>query len=299
VSPEHFAEHLSVLEQVATPVRLSDLVQAAADHVLPRRAVAITFDDGYVDNLYAAKPLLERFEIPATVFVSSGHVDSHTEFWWDELERIIFTPGRLPAELTLSVDQDELTWAYAPERCPSDIRRPTAVWHLGEPEISSRQLLYRLMYTQLRGLPNQTKQSVLSRLRVWSGIGQEVRPSHRTLTTPEVVALADGGLIEVGAHSVSHSALAQVALEGQWYEISGCRTHLEAIVGRPVLSFSYPHGSRTPTTDRMVREAGYLRACTSRTAMVRAGTDAFSLPRVEMRDEGKVAFARRLQSWVG
>ena len=48
----------------------------------------MTFDDGYRDNVHVAKPLLERFEIPATVFVVSAYVDSDRDFWWDELAEL-------------------------------------------------------------------------------------------------------------------------------------------------------------------------------------------------------------------
>src|SRR6266487_2262873 len=87
VSPENFAEHLLELRKRIHPLRLSELVQHLKDGSLPDKSVAITFDDGYADNLYAAKPLLEKYEIPATVFVCTGYVGK--EFWWDELERLV------------------------------------------------------------------------------------------------------------------------------------------------------------------------------------------------------------------
>ena len=49
----------------------------------------VTFDDGYADNLYEALPVLQRFDIPATVFVSTDAVVQAREFWWDELERLV------------------------------------------------------------------------------------------------------------------------------------------------------------------------------------------------------------------
>jgi peptidoglycan/xylan/chitin deacetylase (PgdA/CDA1 family) len=88
VTPEHFDEHLRVLGATCTPVAYADVPSLLrTPRRLPERAVAVTFDDGYRDNLHAAKPLLERHGVPATVFVASGYVGSGRAFWWDELER--------------------------------------------------------------------------------------------------------------------------------------------------------------------------------------------------------------------
>src|SRR5437773_7329055 len=110
VTPQHFAEHLEVLRQQSRPMHLQQLVSRLRDGNLPRHAVAITFDDGYADNLLQAKPALERYDIPATVFVATGNIEQAHEFWWDELERLLLQPGTLPEELRLSIDGKTYRW---------------------------------------------------------------------------------------------------------------------------------------------------------------------------------------------
>ena len=85
VTPEHFEQQLAVLRRRFAPLRLRDLLESPPRFRHP--AVAVTFDDGYADNLHAALPLLERFGIPATFFVTSGMLGGEREFWWDTLER--------------------------------------------------------------------------------------------------------------------------------------------------------------------------------------------------------------------
>jgi peptidoglycan/xylan/chitin deacetylase (PgdA/CDA1 family) len=81
VSPENFAGQMEVVRSAATPVALGELRAGS-------RRVAVTFDDGYRDNLTTAEPILNAAGVPATVFVTSGPVDDGRELWWDELVRL-------------------------------------------------------------------------------------------------------------------------------------------------------------------------------------------------------------------
>ncbi|RKM60413.1 polysaccharide deacetylase family protein [Butyrivibrio sp. CB08] len=53
------------------------------------KTLVITFDDGYWDNVEYALPILEKYKVPATVFVSTGNLDTPNEFWWDRLARLV------------------------------------------------------------------------------------------------------------------------------------------------------------------------------------------------------------------
>ena len=75
VSSQHFEDHLQIITQFYRPQHLANITQhLSLGHTIPRRSVIITFDDGYADNLHHAKPLLEQYRIPATVFVSPGEL---------------------------------------------------------------------------------------------------------------------------------------------------------------------------------------------------------------------------------
>src|SRR5215217_830545 len=110
VSPCHFAEHLEILQQYNRPVRLQQVSEALRQKELPDRSVVITFDDGYADNLYNAKPALERYNVPATFFLTTGYIGHKREFWWDELDRLLLQPAKLPNTLRLSVNGSTYQW---------------------------------------------------------------------------------------------------------------------------------------------------------------------------------------------
>ena len=103
VTPENFAAHLDILREFAAPMSLADLVRATRSSTAPANAVAITFDDGYADNLEFAGPLLHARQIPATVFVATAGSENACEFFWDDLDGIFLQPGRLPESLRLQI----------------------------------------------------------------------------------------------------------------------------------------------------------------------------------------------------
>ena len=79
------------------------LLGLGAETALGKPHSAITFDDGYADNYLQAKPLLEKAETPATVFVTAGSLNATAELWWDALDRIFIQSGPLPADLPLQI----------------------------------------------------------------------------------------------------------------------------------------------------------------------------------------------------
>jgi peptidoglycan/xylan/chitin deacetylase (PgdA/CDA1 family) len=93
VDPEHFAEQVVLLRDRYRVMSLADLRRALARQERLSRAVVLTFDDGYRDNLLVAKPLLEQHGLPATVFVTTGYVGSGRDFWWDDLEAVCAQAG--------------------------------------------------------------------------------------------------------------------------------------------------------------------------------------------------------------
>jgi peptidoglycan/xylan/chitin deacetylase (PgdA/CDA1 family) len=301
VKPRHFAEHLEVLKKHSYPVPLQQLVQAVQDRKSLNRSVAITFDDGYADNLYNAKPLLEQHNIPATVFVSTGYLEHERESWWDELERLLLQPGTLPKTLCLSINGNTYEWdlgeaAYYSEDAYQ--RHCTWTWCTPkEADPSPRQSLYRTLYQLLRPLVPNERQKLMDQIITWSGAESGSRSTHRFLSPEEVYALDQGSLIEVGAHTVSHPFLSTLSVAKQQYELQHSKTRLEEIIERPVNSFAYPHGDYTAETAALAREVGFVCACSTIPSKVRRNIDCFELPRLVVQDWDGEEFARQLSRW--
>lgn len=297
VSPRHFAEHLEVLRKHSQPRPLAQTVNAI-QHQVPQwgRTLVVTFDDGYADNLYHAAPLLDRYDVPATVFLTSGYIGGAREFWWDALERILLGPEVLPAELRLTaagrISERSLGEAryYAQDARRSDCKRRHGT-------ASGRYELYRAVHRVLQPLCEEERLSVLSDLSDWSGVAMSVRDSHRCLSPDDVMALARRELIELGAHTVTHPALPALPEASQREEIRQCKLELEQLLGRPVTSFAYPYGQYAAKTAALVREEGFSSSCSTQAGFVNRQTDLFCLPRIRVEDWDGEGLARMLSDW--
>lgn len=298
VSPHYFAEHLEILQQRARPVRLQQLAQGLVSGGLTNRSVVITFDDGYADNLHAAKPLLERYGIPATVFLTTGYLGHEREFWWDRLERVLLEPGTLPESLRLSINGGTYRWELGETAHYSeDVARRHRSWKAGEGAPTARHSLYVSLWELLSSLAEGERWHVLDEIMAWGSAESASRSGHRPLSPEEAVDLAQGELIEVGAHTVTHPALSKLSTASQRAEILESKIRLQETLNLPVTSFSYPYGNRSAETVAIVREAGFACACSNVAGVVGRSTDLFQLPRIPVQDWDGDRFAKWLSRW--
>jgi peptidoglycan/xylan/chitin deacetylase (PgdA/CDA1 family) len=290
VHPERFAQQLEVIRSSFEPLPLGELVRTLRHGAVPRHSVCITFDDGYRDNLYAAKPLLERYEVPATVFVVSGYVDSGRDFWWDELEQICFNSS-LPSHIRIKTARQILEWSRT-----GGGRRSWRKWRAWRRPRTDRQRLYAFLYWKLRAMSQEERSHVLAKLREMSGT---IQSEPLTSTAEEIRQLAEGPFVEIGAHSVGHPVLTALDRAQQRAEIEGSKESLESMIGMPIEAFSYPYSQYDEQTIACVRAAGFICAgAGSQTDTVTALTEPYALPRLPVQDWTGTELARRLSAML-
>jgi peptidoglycan/xylan/chitin deacetylase (PgdA/CDA1 family) len=277
VAPERFAEQLAVLRGRWRPAPLEAVIAGEAGP----HAVAITFDDGYHDNLAAALPALRDAGMPATLFASTGHVASGEGFWWDEVTRLLAEPG--DAVLEMALPEGVRAWA------PRDgVQRDVVRGHV---------------HAALQTRDRATIAAALAALRRWAGFGPAPAPPperDRPLTVDELRALASAGPFDVQAHGRTHISLAHAPAASRAAELAGSAEDLEGWLGRAPTTFSYPFGVPGADVDEATRAAaraaGYRAATVNAPGLVRAGGDRFALPRLAVPDVDGAAFARWLSA---
>jgi peptidoglycan/xylan/chitin deacetylase (PgdA/CDA1 family) len=256
---------------------LAEAVERLHCGTLPQRAACVTFDDGYVDNIKVALPILRQWGIPATFFIASGYLDGG-RMWNDTV---------IEAVRLASGDVLDLEWVG-----------------LGRLPIDTLEQRYQTMLTLLSKLKYLHKEERERRVGAIADAVAAELPNDLMMRAEDVRALAASGM-EVGAHTVSHPILNSVPDDQAHYEIESSRQRLAEITGKPVQLFAYPNGKPGSDYDlrhvHLVRELGFRGAVSTAWGAATRSTDLFQLPRFTPWDRTPTLFlARLLQNyWRG
>ena len=255
VSPSHFEQHLDVLR--------SDWHVVPLELATEPGTVALTFDDGYHDCLDAGD-ILDG--LPATLFVSTGHIEEGRPFWWDEVRRALAAgEGRL-----------RLEGGEWPTR--SEIER-------------------RTLSALLQAKAPEEIEAILAELRAWAGVPAGPLPEDRPLAVDELRTAP----FAIGAHTRDHASLRRLSPERQHEQAVRSRDDLSQWLGRAPDAFSYPFGALGADWDERsaqeVARAGFTMAVGNMPGVVTRETDRLMLPRITAPDVDGDAFAPWLKTY--
>ncbi len=270
VPAAQFEEHLAWLSRECHVIPLDQLL-AAASVELPDRAVAITFDDGYRDILEVAAPLLQRWQLPATVFATCRWLEEYGEYWWDTLEGALLQTGT-PAELTLDVNGSVQRFSAS---TPPDRRAAHDALHM------------RLVHAAL-----EEREAIVSQIARWAGRVPDAR--RRPLVADELRQLACLPGLAIGAHGVNHLAVPDQSPEVQRVEVLDSARHLQHVLGKPVTTVAFPYGSVDRTSADLAR-TNFLWSFACGDYAVRSSFDAARVPRFEVRRSAARALSQHLE----
>ncbi len=236
VSPEDFDRQMALMARHFTPLSASEMAAMIdGDRPWPRHPAAITFDDGYKDNLTEALPILQKHGLKATFFVTAGAVEQRQLFWWDYIWYAV-----------MHCRDPLLRMAYPePAAFPTD-------------SLAARRITAEALISMVKSAPDVD----LSRLKeALAEAGHEEAPERamaeaNVLTWDDVRALLAAGM-EVGSHSLSHRVLSHLPEAGLASELQGSKSLLEKRLGAKVMSLAYPAGGVRPHVRRAAAAAGY------------------------------------------
>ena len=269
ITQQAFAKHLRVLRRWFSVLPLSQAWRRTREHALPARAVAITFDDGYADNVELALPILKREGLPATFFVATGFLDGG-RMWNDTIIESLRV-ARAPLDLR-DLDGGLLTSEDMTARAEA-VERVIRAWKRLPP--AERQRRVDALAERARAKP----------------------PDDLMMTSAQVAELARSGM-EVGAHTVSHPILRSITDDAAAKEMRDSRATLETLTGAQVTTFAYPNGRLGDDYDtrhaEIAKRVGFELAVSTNGGTARADSDAYQLPRFGPWGESNWRFATRL-----
>ncbi|WP_081890797.1 polysaccharide deacetylase family protein [Porticoccus hydrocarbonoclasticus] len=264
-----FDWHMELLARYFNPLSLSDAIARLDNNDLPERAVCVTFDDGYANNAECALPVLQRWSIPATVFISTGFLNGGL-MWNDAV-----------IEALRIAESDEF-----------DLRSlGLATYDLAD--FHHRRQAAGQIIREIKHWPPEKRAEAIRVIECMVG----PLPENMMLTNDQVKQLSDAG-IEIGAHTRTHPILAMLKLADARQEIQASKNALETLVDKPVRYFAYPNGR--PEIDYrlehrdFVKSIGFEGAVSTQWGVVSGSSDRWQMPRFTPWDQTPLRFMVRL-----
>ena len=261
-----FDEHMRIIASEYAPVSLEEILGFAEEKApIPRRAVAVTFDDGFADNLEVAAPVMNRYGIKGTVYVSVGFVEARETLWFLRI-RNAFNTSTVLTWQGLQADR-EYDFSHPDER-------------------------YRAFLEASRACARETgeqQESLVSSIERRLGVAP-LRPERRIMLTWDDIRELQGQGHIVGSHTMSHPNVAHVGREEVVRELVDSKHRLEEKTRVSIVHCSFPKPILAPyfteETIQEVRRAGYRTAVTCEPGVFRFGDDLLRINRCAVPDSG-------------
>ncbi|MCG2577754.1 polysaccharide deacetylase family protein [Dechloromonas sp. XY25] len=247
---------MSFVARTFNVITLGEAAKRLSQNNLPPRTLVITFDDGYADNAEVAFPILNKYDIPATYFVSSGFLNGG-RMWNDTV-----------IECIRHTEFDEIDLS----------KLGLGVCSLISTEARSKTISLILGKIKYHNLSE--REDALGHLEYLTG--NNILPTNLMMSSDQVSKMHRNG-IEIGGHTTNHPILSKLNLKDAENEIAGDRDRLEGIIGSSIRVFAYPNGK--PNHDytvehaRLIEKMGFQCAVTTAKGAAKTGADLFQLPR--------------------
>lgn len=264
-----FAAQMDLLKATCNVLSLAEGVRRLQDGSLPVRAVCITFDDGYANNLEIAAPILKERSLPATIFVSTGFIEGGC--MWNDIVIEAVRSAASPLDLTdLGLGAFELS------------------------DATSRVKAFGAILPALKYLAPDER---LLRAQTIADRASAVIPAHPMMNEKQLRELSDYGIV-IGAHTVHHPILKAVDPSVSYQEIASSKATLEHITGDQVTLFAYPNGRPGRDYDAthvdQVRRCGFEAAVSTSWGAAGRSADPYQLPRMLPWERSAFGFSLRL-----
>lgn len=258
VSAQTFEKVIRFVSEHCHPIALPELIAwHRQNKPLPDKTVVITFDDGFADNWEVAYPILQRYGVPATIYITTGYVEGTIVPYEFRLAQYLRTQTALSLEWKGQYYTWHLTTNAERDHCFQSITK------IGKPlRHEEREVLLNKIMPLTDGDT------------YWPGL---------FLNWDQVEELAKSPLITIGSHTHSHPQLTVLSHADIVTEAEMSKHLLEKHVNLPISHFAYPYGAYSEDMKTTLRTLGFESAVTTvRQEISATNLDEMAIPRVEI-----------------
>jgi len=237
-------------------VSLEEISERIEERKSLKRACALTFDDGWLDNYTHAFPVLRKAKTPATIFLASGYIGSTRRLWQEKLWYLLKNSS-----------------GHYVERFATDWSAECYV-----SLVNNRKRDFVGWRAWLLNLGSDRAEDFVDKLE--KAVGNSSIPRERTFMSWDEIREMHGAGVEFGAHTVNHVFLPRATMDEVRSEIAQSCNTIERQTGAAVTGFAYPWGALTSSIRDCVESAGLKYAVGIQPGAVHADTNKYLLPRI-------------------
>jgi peptidoglycan/xylan/chitin deacetylase (PgdA/CDA1 family) len=268
VDPDVFEQQMKLIQKRVVP--LEESVEPGFDR--SSKTIAVTFDDGYLDNFTYAFPILKRNNIPATIFLSTGNIDKRVNFWWDRIDFLVANTSRKHIEYD-GVEYDLITH-------------------------NQKRKAYRAIFHTVE---RQEHHLDIVMKKLEETFDATTPPEDCLLMTWDHVKEMSASGITFGSHTCTHKRL---SLIGDNHiikkELLQSKKTLREVIGDKRFGFAYPYGRETDYTAEsitVVAKEGYQYACTAVVKEFENTDSIYEIPRIGIsRNDTQMSFRLKTET---
>ena len=296
VSPANFDAQVQWLVSRYNVIPVTELIKNLQQQKLSDNSVCITFDDGYTDNYLFAKPILEKYNCPATFFIPSHYIGQGQPFWWDRLQAVLLEAPRLPQLFQIPMLEDFKFDVKGDTTLTPEHVKQQETWRWPAPEPTRRCALYVRLWEQLRPLPLAEIETAVAEVQAWAGYEPAFPESLLPMNPQQLADLARHPLFDIGLHTTTHPALAYHAEDVQYWELAENKKALQPY--HPINAVAFPYGNYNNSTLSVLQKQRLEAGFTTESKKLTRHTKLQRLGRFQVRDSGAAAFEKDLKHWL-
>ncbi len=297
VSPEHFEGQLTVMSKKYRVIDIDELLHQQKQGKIKNKTICLTFDDGYLDNYINAKPLLEKFNCPATFFISPYYLETQQVFWWDDLLNIILLSPELPKIINIRQGNHVFTRRVKEQKINPGQSKELKSWVWDQPYPTERCEIYMALWVFLRPLHITEINDCLKQLKASIGNLTETPAMDIAMSNEQLKDLVCNPLFKAGIHTMTHPALALHTKEEQQKELLTCKATLEQQLNQKFDIVAYPYGNFNDETLQVMQENHLSAGFTTQAQTITRNSDTYTLGRFQVSNQPSKDFEQQLKQW--
>jgi len=276
VTTSLFEKHIQYLAKHYHTVTINELcdILDKKEFISKKPLLAVTFDDGWLDNYTNALPILNKYNVPATIFIGCNFIDNKEWYWLERVKFVLAHAHKTLIEKYIDGEQRQQL---------QDLLSELNLDSIFQNFIPELGLYLNNVVQRVNKMDASDKKLFLTKVENIAELSNLINNQY-FMDWEQVKSLSDKG-IEIGAHTITHTDLTSLSIDLAEKEITESKSILESKLGYKINNFAFPYGKNNNDIQNYIKNSGYRSACSTINGLVDDGANHYHLKRINMHTD--------------